>query len=199
MAGVTPPAAGASGMMSMGGAGGMTATGGAGGTAPGDDVPAIEHCQPAAEWDPAWVAFEGEVLRLVNANRAMGWNCDAQGEFGAAGPLTMQPNLRCAARLHSQDMSARGYFDHENPDGDGPPERMDAAGYMGGTYGENIAMGQRTPEQVVAGWMDSDGHCANIMREQFTEIGVGFFQGDGRSGYYWTQNFGAPCTGRWCQ
>jgi uncharacterized protein YkwD len=184
-------------MMPMAGTSGMSAAGTGGSNAnPGDEVPAIEHCAPVADWDPAWVAFEDEVLRLVNENRAMGWNCDAEGEFGPAGPLTTQPNLRCAARLHSQDMDMRDYFAHDNPDGDGPSERMDAAMYMGGTWGENIAMGQRTPEQVVSGWMESDGHCANIMRPQFTEIGVGFFQGADRSAFYWTQNFGAACTRR---
>lgn len=171
---------------------------GTGGGATGEDVPASDHCQPVADWDPEWAAFEEEVLRLVNQNRAMGWNCNDEGQFAAAGPLTMDPILRCAARLHSQDMGQRGYFDHQSPEGEGPSARMAAAGYMGGTYGENIARGQSTPEGVVSGWMGSDGHCANIMRSQFTEIGIGFWQGDARGSLYWTQNFGAPCTGRRC-
>jgi uncharacterized protein YkwD len=191
--GMGVPMAGAGGTMA--GSGGGNA-GGGGSSSPGDDVPATDHCAPVADWNPAWVAFEEEVLQLVNEYRAMGYNCDTEGQFGAAGPLTTQPNLRCSARLHSQDMAMRDYFAHDNPDGDGPSERMDAAGYMGGTWGENIAMGQRTPQEVVDGWMDSDGHCANIMREQFTQIGVGFYQGSDRSAYYWTQNFGAPARGR---
>jgi uncharacterized protein YkwD len=183
------------------GMGGMPAAGmgGSGGSpATGDEVPPGEHCQPVAMWDPAWTAFEDEVLELVNANRAMGWNCDAEGQFAATAPLTMNPFLRCAARLHSKDMNDRDFFAHDNPDGDGPSERIDATGYVGGTWGENIAMGQATPQQVVSGWMESDGHCANIMRPSFTEIGVGFVQGATRRDLYWTQTFGAPCTGRWC-
>jgi uncharacterized protein YkwD len=177
--------------MSAAGSGGANA--GAGGSAStGDEVPAGAHCAPVADWDPEWVAFEDEVLERVNDYRAMGFNCDSEGQFGATGPLTTQPNLRCAARLHSQDMAMRDYFAHDNPDGDGPSERMDAAGYMGSTWGENIAMGQRTPQQVVDGWMESDGHCSNIMRPQFTQIGVGFFQGSDSRSLYWTQNFGAP-------
>jgi uncharacterized protein YkwD len=201
---VTPPSGGVGGMSMSGGGssaagtGGMGSAGAGGSVAGGDEVAAIAHCQPVANWDPEWIAFEDEVLQLVNENRAMGWNCDAQGQFGPTEPLTNQPNLRCSARLHSQDMSERDYFAHDNPDGDGPSERMDAAEYSGGTWGENIAMGQRTPAEVVAGWMESDGHCANIMRPEFTEIGVGFFQGEGRSALYWTQNFGAACMGRWC-
>jgi uncharacterized protein YkwD len=73
---------------------------------------------------------------------------------------------------------------------------MTAAGYVGRTWGENIAKGQQTPEQVVQGWMDSDGHCSNIMNAGFNLIGVGYFAGMGsnprfNSELYWTQNFGA--------
>jgi hypothetical protein len=182
---------GSAGMSTAAGAGGSG--GSAGMSDPNGLVPDSPHCAPVSDWDPAWVMFEDEVLRLANEYRAMGFNCDTEGQFGAAGPLVTQPNLRCAARMHSMDMAMRMYFAHDNPDGDGPSERMDAAAYMGGTWGENIAMGQRTPQQVVDGWMESDGHCANIMRPQFTEIGVGFYQGtSGRGSFYWTQNFGAP-------
>jgi hypothetical protein len=144
-------------------------------TPPGEEVPDIEHCAPASSWDPAWTEFEDEVLRLVNVNRAKGWNCDAEGQFGAT----------------------------TDPSGGNPQTRMDAAGYSGVTWGENIAKGQSTPAEVVAGWMDSDGHCANIMNPMFTEIGVGFYEGTQTNQYYnenlyWTQNFGAPCTQSWC-
>jgi len=204
MAGSVAPGTGgrgSAGSMANAGMGGMAGAGmgGSGGVpASGDEVPANEACMAAAMWDPAWTAFEQEVLDLVNQNRAMGWNCDAEGQFEAAPPLTMNPFLRCSARLHSKDMADRDFFAHDNPDGDGPSERMDAVGYMGGTWGENIAMGQRTPEQVVEGWMESDGHCANIMRPSFTEIGVGFVQGASQRDLYWTQNFGAACSGRRC-
>jgi uncharacterized protein YkwD len=136
------------------------------------------------------------VLLLVNERRAQGANCGVEGSFPPAAPLTMNPTLRCSSRLHSEDMFLRDYFSHTNPDGLDPFERMAAAGYSGGTQGENIAYGQDSPLEVVEGWMGSDGHCANIMRSAFTEIGVGYYPGDQSNPWgssdYWTQNFGGP-------
>jgi uncharacterized protein YkwD len=98
----------------------------------------------------------------------------------------MNDHLQRAARLHSHDMFERDYFSHTNPDGEGPKERMDRAGYEGRTWGENIAGGSSTPEAVMAIWMGSAGHCANIMRTSFEEIGVGVYE------RRWTLKFGAP-------
>lgn len=154
------------------------------------DVPDSSHCAPVANWDAELVAWEQQVLRLTNEARAVGADCGSEGVFGAAPPLRMDTALRCAARLHSQDMIDRDYFDHVNPDGEAPWDRMDDAGYNWRSAGENIAAGQRSPESVVAGWLDSDGHCANIMSGGFTEIGVGVAL-NGNSPY-WTQVFGRP-------
>jgi uncharacterized protein YkwD len=158
-----------------------------------DEVPATDHCASVSDWDPAWSAWEEEVLTLTNEVRAEGADCGQYGSFGSAPPLTMNQELRCSARLHSMDMAQRGFFDHTNPDGVEPYARMVAAGYSGGTYGENIAMGQTSPAEVVAGWVDSDGHCRNIMDSSFSVIGVGYY-GQPSSGWFgghwWTQNFG---------
>ncbi|MFI9291606.1 CAP domain-containing protein [Streptomyces gardneri] len=119
-----------------------------------------------------------QVIALVNAERAK----------AGCGALSANATLTKAAQGHSDDMAARDYFDHTNPDGDGPGERVTAAGYPWSTYGENIAMGQSTPEQVMEGWMNSPGHRANILNCDFKEIGIGIHT-DG--GPYWTQVFGA--------
>ncbi|MEU3606841.1 CAP domain-containing protein [Streptomyces sp. NPDC035033] len=119
-----------------------------------------------------------QVIALVNAERAK----------AGCGPLTANATLTRAAQGHSDDMAARDFFDHTDPDGDGPGERVTAAGYPWSTYGENIAMGQTTPEQVMDAWMNSPGHRANILNCSFEEIGVGIHT-DG--GPYWTQVFGA--------
>jgi uncharacterized protein YkwD len=148
-----------------------------------------------ADWDAAWTKWEEDVLELVNAYRAMGYNCDTEGMFAAAPPLKMDPVLRCSARLHSLDMFQRGFFAHENPDGLDPNERMIAAGFKGMMSGENIAMGQTSPETVMMAWMDSDGHCSNIMQPKFELIGIGYHPGsanDFKKQRYWTQNFGTP-------
>jgi uncharacterized protein YkwD len=159
------------------------------------DVP---NCDEVADWDPSWASYEEEVVRLTNQARAAGHNCDSQGNFGPTGPLTMNNRLRCAARVHSYYMSKTGDFDHtESQDGSSPFDRMDDAGYRFRTAGENIALGQATPADVVASWLDSDGHCANIMNPDYEEIGVGFAVGTGKpigseQAPYWTQTFASP-------
>jgi uncharacterized protein YkwD len=141
-------------------------------------------------WTEEAAAFEDRVVALVNAERARGGDCRSAGTFPASGPLVMEDVLRDVARAHSLDMEARRYFDHNNPDGESPFDRIRDAGYSGGfPQGENIAAGQRTPEEVVAAWMSSDGHCSNILEPQYKEIGVGFVAG-GRFGTLWTQVFG---------
>jgi uncharacterized protein YkwD len=160
------------------------------------EVPATEHCAAVADWDPEWVQFEEEVLELVNEFRSGPADCGVEGQFQAAPPLAMDATLRCSARLHSVDMFEREYFDHNNPDGLDPFQRMQEAGFDGQRMGENIAQGQRTPADVMDDWMASDGHCANIMQPQYTLIGIGFEAGTeqvfGGASNYWTQNFGTP-------
>lgn len=134
-------------------------------------------------------AFEQRVLELTNQARAQARTCGTQS-FPAAAPLTYNAALRTAAYNHSKDMAVRGFFSHTNPDGLDPFARMRAAGYNNFTAaGENIAAGQSTPEQVVAGWLQSPGHCANIMNAAYRDLGVGYYAG-GSYRYYWTQNFG---------
>lgn len=164
-------------------------------TLPSDAVPTTDLCAAVTDWDPAWVQFEEEVLLLVNEFRAQPADCGVEGQFEPAAPVAMNPILRCSARLHSLDMFERDYFDHDTPDGVDPFERMAEAGFVGSGGGENIALGQRSPEEVMDAWMDSDGHCANVMRAAFDTIGVGYHPGAdtrGGSNNYWTQNFGAP-------
>ncbi len=159
------------------------------------DVADTAYCEDVADWDPEWVEFEEEVLRLVNEARAGNADCGVEGQKPPVPRVTTDPILRCSARLHSLDMYERDFFDHTNPDGVNPFQRMDAAGFAGRGSGENIAVGQTTPEQVMESWMDSDGHCANVMRVNFTTLGVGFHPGAGQRGLgsnFWTQNFGAP-------
>ncbi|CAL9355940.1 hypothetical protein SUDANB108_00561 [Streptomyces sp. enrichment culture] len=104
-------------------------------------------------------------------------------------PLAVDPLLTAAARAHSADMVARAFYAHTAPDGSRPGDRAAAAGSTLRAIGENIACGQRSPADVVEGWMNSPGHRANILRPEFTRIGIGFACG-GRAGTYWTQMFG---------
>ncbi|MEU1271175.1 CAP domain-containing protein [Streptomyces sp. NPDC005799] len=105
-------------------------------------------------------------------------------------PLAVDPVLTSAAQAHSADMMARAFYSHTSPEGRQPWDRAAAAGSTRRTIGENIACGQRSPAEVVDGWMHSPGHRANILKPDFTHIGVGF-AGGGPKGTYWTQLFGA--------
>ncbi|MGE6731589.1 sigma-70 family RNA polymerase sigma factor [Streptomyces sp. NPDC059900] len=134
---------------------------------------------PQAPQAPAGNSYSQEVTRLVNAERAK----------SGCGAVTLNSKLGDAAQGHSDDMAERDFFDHTNPDGKDPGDRVTAAGYRWTTYGENIAAGQRTPAAVMDSWMNSSGHKANILNCSFKEIGIGYRQGSG--GPWWTQNFGA--------
>ena len=88
-------------------------------------------------------------------------------------------------------MSQRGYFEHVSPEGAGPTERAKAAGFLGKGVAENIAAGAITPEEAVAGWMTSPGHCGNIMMPNYKTTGVGYaYNPSVRYQHYWTQMFG---------
>ncbi|MFI9206436.1 CAP domain-containing protein [Streptomyces sp. NPDC053048] len=120
-----------------------------------------------------------DVLALTNRERTA----------AALPPLAADPRLAAAARAHSTDMVARDFYSHTTPEGREPWDRARAAGAPHRAIGENIACGQRTPAEVVRGWMDSPGHRANILTPGFTHLGVGYATG-GRAGTYWTQLFG---------
>jgi uncharacterized protein YkwD len=142
---------------------------------------------------PEWPDAGRNILALVNAARAQPRTCGTQA-FGPAGPLTWNPLLGQAAFAHSVDMAQKHYFNHKQPDGTVPADRATAAGYRWLRVGENIASGQRTPEEAVASWLDSPGHCANIMNPAFTEMGAAYAinpRNRNRTAY-WTQVFGTP-------
>ena len=127
--------------------------------------------------------FESEVIELVNVER----------EARNLHPLSYNQELTVAARRHSQDMGDRNYFDHTTPAPDSIKfyERIVDAGYNYRNCGENIAAGYATPAAVVDGWMDSDGHRANILDPDYCDIGVGYAAVNGSDFYhYWTQDFG---------
>lgn len=124
--------------------------------------------------DSSNVIDEETVLALVNNSRtALGLN-----------PLILNDALNDAAYNHSADMQENDYFDHTGLNGSRFWDRTEAAGYQGQPRGENIAFGQQSAEAVHEAWMNSDGHRANILTEDITEMGLG------RAGNMWTQIFG---------
>ena len=133
------------------------------------------------------------ILAAVNAARAAPRTCGTN-QFGAAPPLAWNAMLALAAQTHSSDMAEQRYFSHVAKDGRAVAQRATQAGYRWRLVGENIAVGQDTAEQAVAGWLDSPGHCANIMNPRFTEMGAAFdIAGGARPGRaYWTQVLATP-------
>jgi uncharacterized protein YkwD len=124
---------------------------------------------------PADTSAEGRVLALMNQQRAS----------AGCGALVADAGLAGLARAHSADMRDRKFFDHTNPDGLSPFDRGAAAGVP--VRAENIAFGQPDAAAVMADWMNSSGHRANILDCRYTKLGVGVAYGSG--GPWWTQTF----------
>jgi uncharacterized protein YkwD len=125
----------------------------------------------------AQAAAEAEVLKLVNEERAK-VGCSA---------LAANSSLTDLAESFSNDMAARGFFDHTDPDGATPWDRAAKAGITD-LGGENIARGQADAAAVMQAWMNSPDHRANILNCDYKTLGVGVHFGPG--GPWWTQDFG---------
>jgi uncharacterized protein YkwD len=154
----------------------------------------------AGEFAPARgmdeISLATRMLVLVNEARARGRNCGAQF-FPAARPVVWNAVLARAARAHSEDMARNNYFGHNSRDGASPSDRVVRAGYDFRGTAENIAAGQMTPEAVMAGWISSPGHCANLMDAEYTDMGAALASNrSSQMGAYWTQVFGAPMSSR---
>ena len=183
---------GTGGMGATGGAGGSGNTGGTGGSSGvGGTGGSTGTCgNDGTSWNPSWQAFECEVLTLTNQRRAQGATCGTTS-YPPVGPLTRNAQLTTAAREHAQDMGDNNYFSHDGLDGSTPFDRIQDAGFTGSPQGENIAAGQSTPAEVVNGWMNSQGHCKNIMLSSFKYLGVGYYYtASGQYHHLWVQNFG---------
>ncbi|WP_107958469.1 CAP domain-containing protein, partial [Heyndrickxia sporothermodurans] len=120
-------------------------------------------------------AFEKQVVDLTNKERAI----------NGLPALKIDTELSKVARTKSNDMAKNKYFDHTSPTYGSPFDMMKKFGISYRSAGENIAMGQRSPEEVVNAWMNSEGHRANILNKNYTHIGVGYVE----NGNYWTQEF----------
>lgn len=139
-------------------------------TTPAAGTPSAPSSAAPASGDVA------RIVTLVNSERS---------KVGCS-PVTLNAKLSKAAQDHSADMASHKNMSHTGSDGSDPGARITRAGYIWSSYGENVAYGYSTPEQVMAGWMSSPGHKRNILDCGFKEIGVGLAQPNS----YWTQDFG---------
>ncbi len=112
-------------------------------------------------------AFEDQVVELVNQQRAR----------NGLSPLTHRADVKNVAHRKAEDMINSNYFSHNSPNYGSPFDMLRTFGISYTAAGENIAKGQKTPQEVMNAWMNSPGHRQNILSGQFDTIGVGFYNG----------------------
>ncbi len=143
-----------------------------------DSAPSNPNTTPEQKPSTDFSSYQQQVLDLVNAERAK----------RGISALTLDSSLSSIATKKSQDMVNKNYFDHTSPTYGSPFDMMKQFGISYRTAGENIAKGQKTPQEVVAAWMNSEGHRKNILNPNFTNLGVGIAK-DSNKTTYWTQMF----------
>jgi uncharacterized protein YkwD len=130
-------------------------------------------------------------MQRVNALRAAGASCGTSN-YPAAPALNWNNLLQQAASGHASDMAQNNYFLHDSLNGTTFAQRLSDAGYSYSAAGENIAAGDLTVEQVINHWLNSPGHCANMMNSVFREVGVACASSASASyGNYWTMDLGS--------
>jgi uncharacterized protein YkwD len=136
--------------------------------------------------------FRNSLLQAINAARAVARSCGGTA-MPAVAPLAWNDALFSAAARHSTDMAVNNYFSHTGLDGRIAAQRIAAEGYAWSWVGENIAAGQTSVSTVMSGWLASAGHCANIMRAEYQDVGVSCVQRSGTTyGRYWTMTLARP-------
>jgi uncharacterized protein YkwD len=147
----------------------------------------LAACSNGAITDPrpGDATITAALLQEVNDARSSSRRCGTQS-FAAAAPLRLESRLTAAAEAHSQDMYDHGFMSHTGSDGSDVVRRVERQGYTWSALAENVAAGFLSPADVVAAWLGSPGHCANIMNSAYTELGPG------NEGAFWTLVFGRP-------
>ncbi len=131
------------------------------------------------------VLNQDNLLALVNNARSSGQNCGGI-YYPPVADVSWNGTVESSSRIHSDDMYRNGFFSHTGSDGSLPWDRLTRVGYSWSNVGENIAWGYTSEESVIAAWLNSPGHCSNIMRSFFTHMALS------RVGTYWTQSFARP-------
>lgn len=136
--------------------------------------------------------FRNTLLQQVNAARAMARTCGGTA-MPASAPLVWNDRLFSAAARHAHDMAANNDLSHTGRDGRNAGKRIASEGYAWSRVGENLAGGQSSVTAVMKDWLASPGHCANIMRADFLDLGVScVHRGESNHGYHWTMKLARP-------
>lgn len=132
------------------------------------------------------------VLQLANEARSRPRRCGSKS-FEAAPPLKLVSQLSGAATEHARDLARHSTLSHRGSDGSTPADRVTRERYAWKLVGENVASGPTTAEEVMAGWLESPGHCENLMNPRFTDMGIAYtVDAKSESGVYWSQVFATP-------
>ena len=147
-----------------------------------------EHVTCSADADD----MQQRMLQLIKEARSQPRMCGDEN-FSAAGPLSWNTSLAIAAQAHSDDMAEFDFFSHTGSDGSSAADRVAAAGYLWRNVGENIAAGRNTAANTVTDWLESPGHCSNIMNPAFFEVAVSCSENNNATYlHYWTNVLAAP-------
>lgn len=143
--------------------------------------------------DPTQLAkFRAALLTAVNKARATARKCGTTS-YAAVPALVENSKLDTSSQAHAKDMATKNFFSHTGSDGSQPWDRMKRAGYSYSYAGENIAAGNSTVDATMTQWLNSPGHCANIMGRNFTQVGFGYdYNSASTYKHYWVQNFAKP-------
>ncbi len=149
----------------------------------GEPAAEEETTAPVADPTPgAETAMAQDFLQRVNAVRASGCLCGTT-RMPAVPALRLHPQLSSAAQAHSEDQARHGKMQHLGSDGSRVSDRVTRAGFTWRAVGENVAWNYRSVDAAMRAWLESEGHCKNIMGAQFQFLGVG------ERSFYWTQVF----------
>ena len=124
-----------------------------------------------------------ESLQILNNIRSSSRRCGLTN-FNATGPLTWNLKLEQASKIHLDDMANRGFFDHTGSDGSSVGDRAERSGFIFQNIAENLADGQRNLQEAFQAWVDSPGHCVNLMNSSHAEFGLA------TNGRLWVAVFG---------
>lgn len=181
-AGAAALSAGQSGDGGHAAVGGQGGSSGSGGISDPSGVLDPAACDTVGSWEAQDAQAEDSLLISLNSVRASGSACDTLGP--SIPPLTVSPELQCAARLHVRDMLDRAYFDTITPERITPEQRIQATGHVFSSAGESLWRG--TTNEVIQQVISNQGDCSNTANPQFVSAGVG------HTGNYWVVDFSAP-------
>ena len=179
----------------------LTGCGGSGGsdTASGTSTATASGGTPSAASTSVGVGvscglgnLQADLIAEINRRRASAQTCGSRGSFPAVGALRWNERILAAATVHAQDMISHGFFGHTGSNGSSVGDRVTAAGYAWSTVAENIAAGQPTVTRVVDAWMNSDGHCANVMNPAMEEVAVACVYNTVNRSNYWVMDVAKP-------